>query len=117
MKKTLLLVAGILLSLSMKAYPLAVRESNYDPALQSGQHKTPALLPTVDYEDGVLTAQSPYLLTDVMVVIRDSEGAALYTYYINSVSGTASINLPADILSDLYSVELLYGDHHLVGFF
>ena len=80
-------------------------------------HKAPAILPTVDYTDGILTVQSTILLTDVTVIIRDEEGTLLYTYYINSVLGNSILSLPSSILSDMYSVELVYGSFHLIGYF
>lgn len=82
-----------------------------------GPRKAPPILPTVYYEDGILTVQSAIPLSDVTVIIRDDGGMVLYTYYIYSVTGNHLISLPSSILIDMYSVELLYGDIHLIGYF
>ncbi len=80
-------------------------------------HKAPTILPTADYTDGVLSIQSTFPLSDVTVIIRDEEGTLLYTYFIYSVLGNSIHTLPSSILSDMYSVELLYGSFHLIGYF
>lgn len=99
------------------AETVTMQRTNYDPALQSGQHKAPAILPTVDYTDGILTVQSTIPLSDVTVIIRDEEGTLLYTYFIYSVAGNYILSLPSSILNDMYSVELVYGSIHLIGYF
>ena len=80
-------------------------------------HKAPTILPTVFYEDGVLSIQSTFPLSDITVIIRDAEGTMLYIYYIYSVTGIYDLSLPSSILDDMYSVELLYGSIHLIGYF
>lgn len=119
MKKKLFLMvlATIFQVASAFAETVTMQRTNYDPALQSGQHKAPTIMPTVDYTDGILTIQSTIPLSDVTVIIRDDEGALLYTYYIYSVTGIYDLSLPSSILSDMYSVELLYGSIHLIGYF
>lgn len=80
-------------------------------------HKAPTILPTVFYEDGILTVQSTIPLSDITVIIRDDEGTLLYTYFIYSVAGNYILSLPSTILSEMYSVELVYGSFHLIGYF
>lgn len=80
-------------------------------------HKNSTVLLTVYYEDGILTVWSPTLLSDVTVIIRDEGGTPLYIYNIYGLVGNHLIYLPSSILIDMYSVELLYGDIHLIGYF
>ena len=82
-----------------------------------GPRKAPTILPTVFYEDGILTVQSTIPLSEVTVIIRDEEGTLLYTYFIYSVAGNFIHSLPSSILNDMYSVELVYGSFHLIGYF
>lgn len=70
----------MLLSASTSCFAFPIQMRCPDVGDYNYPHKAPALLPTVDYTDGILTIQSSYLLSDVTVIIRDSEGAVLYTY-------------------------------------
>lgn len=115
MKKILLLFTAIMLTATVIADPVPLHSQ--DVGNVGLPHKSPSILPTVDYTDGILTVQSTIPLSDVSVIIRDDEGSVLYIYNIYSIWGNHTIYLPSAILGDMYSVELLYGGFHLIGYF
>ncbi|MBO4531368.1 MAG: DUF3244 domain-containing protein [Paludibacteraceae bacterium] len=79
-------------------------------------HHAPALLPSADYDDGVLTIYSPYAIEDMTIIIKDADGVVFYSTMVD-VSSTAIIALPSGILGSMATLEIIYGDHHLYGEF
>lgn len=79
-------------------------------------HHVPALLPSADYEDGILTIYSPYAIEDMTIIIKDANGNVLYSTVVD-VANTAVINLPMSILDSMATLEVIYGDYHLYGEF
>ncbi|MBR5730214.1 MAG: DUF3244 domain-containing protein [Prevotella sp.] len=115
MKKPILTLLLIVICIAINADPIPFGPPDIGDV--GMPHKAPTILPTADYTDGVLSIQSTFPLSDVTVIIRDAEGTLLYTYYIYSVTGIYDLSLPSSILNDMYSVELLYGSIHLIGYF
>lgn len=117
MKRTLITLICLcsLTACLAQANPIAMHLQDV-PEWQ-GPRKAPIILPTVYFEDGILSIQSTIPLSDVTVIIRDDEGTLLYTNLIYSVTGIYDLSLPSSILDDMYSVELLYGSIHLIGYF
>lgn len=115
MKKIFLLFIAITLTTTVIAEPVPLQSQ--DVGNVGLPHKNPTILPTVDYTDGIITVQSTIPISDVTVIIRDEEGALLYTYYIYSFIGNHITYLPSSILCDMYSIELINTDFHLIGYF
>ena len=59
----------------------------------------------------------PYELEDVTIVIRDEDGLVLYYDVVSSITDYYMFLLTNDIIADMYSIELYYGDWHLYGEF
>ena len=80
-------------------------------------NRSQALLPTVDYTDGEVTIDVPYQIDDMAVTIRDNQGVILYSTVIPSITMQYSIVLPDTVDADKYSIQIAYGDIHLIGWF
>ncbi|MBR1541900.1 MAG: DUF3244 domain-containing protein [Bacteroidaceae bacterium] len=80
-------------------------------------NRSQALLPTVDYTDGEVTIDVPYQIDDMAVTIRDNQGVILYSIVIPSITMQYSIVLPDTVDADKYSIQIAYGDIHLIGWF
>ena len=93
--------------------PLSDRPEHWDVGKP---HHAPALLPSVDYTNGVLTVYSPYAIEDMTVIICDADGNVLYSTVLD-VANTAVINLPMSILDSMATLEIIYDDRHLYGEF
>ena len=59
----------------------------------------------------------PYELEDVTIVIRDEDGLVLYYDVVSSITDYYMFLLTDDVIADMYSIELYYGDWHLYGEF
>ena len=77
MKKILLLFIAITLTTTVIAETIPLHSQ--DVGNVGLPHKTPTILPTVDYSNGIITVQSTIPLSDVTVIIRDEEGMLLFT--------------------------------------
>ncbi len=80
-------------------------------------HRGQALLPTVDYTDGEVTIDVPYQVDDMEVTIRDNQGEVLYSTVIPVILVQHSFVLPDDVDAAKYSIQIAYGDIHLIGWF
>ena len=77
----------------------------------------PALLPVLGYDNNTFVLSVPYELEDVTIVIRDEDGLVLYYDVVSSITDYYMFLLTDDIIADMYSIELYYGDWHLYGEF
>ncbi|MBP3220029.1 MAG: DUF3244 domain-containing protein [Prevotella sp.] len=83
-----------------------------------GPRKVPPQLPSVSYDDTGLYILSPYYIEEAQVIIRNEQGTCLYSNTVLLPLATlVMLTLPFSILNDIYSVELLYGSIHLIGYF
>lgn len=80
------------------------------------QH-VPPLLPELGYDGNTFVLSVPYELEDVTIVIRDEDGLVLYYDVVSSITDYYMFLLTDDIIADMYSIELYYGDRHLYGEF
>lgn len=88
------------------------------PDSHSGEdNRGQTLLPTVDYTSGVITIFVSSQIDDMAVTIRDNQGAVLYSTVIPVIIVQHSIVLPDDVDANKYSIQIAYGDIHLIGFF
>ena len=113
MKKTLLIALALLTGMAMMADEITMNEIWDEERL--GQHKSPALLPTVDYEDLCFTITLPYTIYNVEIVIKDDDGNVLYEETVNEIDGSYCIYVLSTVASEMHSIELVYSNHHLFG--
>lgn len=116
-QKFLLLFFSIMLSSLAIAQETPVNIGNFDPVELGRDHRAPALLPSVTYEDDNVFIYAPYYIESMEVVIKDAAGEVIYTYTSAMVAGKNSIALPALVSEEKYSIELSYGSFHLLGYF
>lgn len=112
-KKTLLIALALLMGMVMMADEITMNEIWDEERL--GQHKSPALLPTVDYEDLCFTITPPYTIYNVEIVIKDDDGNVLYEETVNEIDGSYCIYVLSTVASEMHSIELVYSNHHLFG--
>ena len=61
---------------------------------------------------------SPYTIDMLQVIIRDEDNDIIYSNVcMPLVQGMTTFALPSTVCTDKYSIELIYGDHHLIGYF
>lgn len=60
---------------------------------------------------------TPYELDDVTIVIRDEDGTVLYYNTVSTIADYYMFVLSNDVIADMFSIELYYGDYHLYGEF
>lgn len=80
-------------------------------------HHIPALLPELGYEGNTFVLATPYELDDVTIVIRDEDGTVLYYNTVSTIADYYMFVLSNDVIADMFSIELYYGDYHLYGEF
>ena len=89
-----------------------------DPTILTGPKKGPALLPRVTYNTQNLYVWSPYTIDLLQVIIRNEDDDIIYSNVcMPLVQGMTTFALPSTVCTDKYSIELIYGDHHLIGYF
>lgn len=88
-----------------------------DPTVHEPR-KGPALLPRVTYNTQNLYVWSPYTIDMLQVIIRDEDDDIIFNNVcMPLVQGMTTFALPSTVCTDKYSIELIYGDHHLIGYF
>ncbi len=118
MKKVLMLFVGLTLSFFVRAQGVEYMSLyEIDPTVHSG-HKHPALLPSASYDSQNLYVWSPYTIDLLQVIIRDEDGDIIYNNVcMPLIQGMTTFALSSTVYTDKYSIELIYGDHHLIGYF
>lgn len=80
-------------------------------------HRDQEELPEFAYEGNTFVLAVPYELEDVTIVIRDEDGIVLYYNTVSSITDYYMFQLSNDVIAEMYSIELYYGDYHLYGEF
>ncbi len=80
-------------------------------------HKAPARRPAMFYLDNYIYLQSPYNIDVAQIIFRDADDNILYNTITSLTSGVNTIVLPLDVVSEMESVEFIYSDHDLWGYF
>lgn len=132
MKKVLLMLAFMVIGTAtvlanqnwggyfVDSNPACVQLSYYssgDYVEHPGGHHVPPLLPELGYDGNTFVLSVPYELENVTIVIRDEDGLVLYYDVVSSITDYYMFLLTDDIIADMYSIELYYGDRHLYGEF
>lgn len=94
-----------------------VENSNNDDLPRVKPHKSPALHPAIFYFDNTLYVSSPYFIDEARIVIRDDDGTIIYNTTSSMASGVNVFTLSQDVAESMYSIEFIYGDHDMFGFF
>lgn len=82
-----------------------------------GQHKAPARMPQVSYDNQHIYIIPHYDITDAQVVIRDDNNNIIYDIY-TTLSGSGSvIMLPENVMENKFCIELTYNEKCYIGFF
>ena len=100
MKKVILFIVGFLMS--TMAYSQSVNYvslNEVDPSIHKG-HKSPPVIPTVSYDMQNLYVWSAYAIDMAQIVISS---------YV--------MMLPQYVCENKYTIELIYGSHHWLGYF
>lgn len=117
MKKVILFIVGFLMS--TMAYSQSVNYvslNEVDPSIHKG-HKSPPVIPTVSYDMQNLYVWSAYAIDMAQIVIRNDEGTVIYNVSTALPSSSYVIMLPQYVCENKYSIELIYGSHHWLGYF
>ena len=126
MRKYFLLLMGLIMCPMMFAQevedPEEEAEEVYldyvDPTIVTGPKKGPALLPRVSYNAQNLYVWSAVTIDMLQVIIRDEDENIIYNNVcMPLLPGSTTLILPSTVCTDKYSIELIYGDHHLIGYF
>lgn len=122
MKRFLLLSSFMLCLLSYAQQPPEtegneVTLTEVDPAGTTSHHKAPPLLPQVFIDGEELSVLSPYVIDPAQIIIRDVNDDIIYNVYVILPASTYMMILPTEVNALKYKIELIYGDHHLVGYF
>lgn len=115
--KKYLLTLFCFLSLTCMAQEVPVN-IEIEPIEQTGKgHRSIPQLPELTFEDTYLYVYAPYYIESMTVLVKDATGTVIYNYTAAMVAGRNTIVLPDIVSEEKYSVELLFGDWHLIGYF
>ncbi|MBO7418339.1 MAG: DUF3244 domain-containing protein [Bacteroidaceae bacterium] len=118
MKRFFIFMTGLIISLVSFADPIPLSLCGGPPDEHGGKgHREQPLLPSVDYADREVTISVPYQIDDMEVTIRDNQGDVLYSTVIPVIYLQYSIVLPDYVDAAKYSIQIAYGDIHLIGWF
>ena len=82
-----------------------------------GQHKAPARMPQVSYDNQHIYIIPHYDITDAQIIIRDETDSIIYNTYTTLISSGSIIIIPGDIMESKYSIELIFSEKHYIGIF
>jgi hypothetical protein len=130
MKKSLLTIALLMMfSLSARSqqnwggyFPVIVPECVQflfydDVGSHPKDHRDSTSLPVLGYNGNTFVLATPYELENVTIVIRDEDGIVLYYNTVSSITDYYMFQLSNDVIAEMFSIELYYGDYHLYGEF
>ena len=117
MKKIIFFFLTLLTCMAGFADGIPLTEEGIEEGELREQHKAPPLLPQVFIDGEELSVLSPYVIDPAQIIIRDVNDDIIYNVYAILPASTYMMILPAEVNAAKYKIELIYGDHHLVGFF
>ncbi|WP_288317899.1 DUF3244 domain-containing protein [Xylanibacter caecicola] len=82
-----------------------------------GQHKAPARMPIVSYDNQHLYITPHYNIPDAQIIIRDETDNIIYDINTALTGSCSVIILPQYVMENKYSIELVYSEKHYIGFF
>ena len=81
------------------------------------QHKAPARLPSVSYDDTHVYVVAPFQIESATIIIYNEEGEVIYSIVTPLGTEPVTLWLPQYVCDERYSLELIYGSMDLIGFF
>ena len=81
--------------------------SRHDNGTLMGQHKSPAPMPSVSYDDNSLYIEAPYEIESATIVIYNTPLSPVGIILV----------LPQYVIDERYCLELSYGDVAFIGYF
>lgn len=112
-KKITLGFMGLMLCTMMQAQERTVTLYNDD--LENYDHSYE--IPTINYDDYHVTISANTLIYNVTVVIRDIAGNVIYRCTTTVNPADRILNLPLKYQEQKYTVEVIYDDKYMYGYF
>lgn len=91
--------------------------SRHNNGTLMGQHKSPAPMPSVSYDDNSLYIEAPYEIESATIVIYNEDGDVIYFTETPLSPVGIIIVLPQYVIDERYCLELSYGDVAFIGYF
>ncbi len=115
----LLMMTGMMISTSVNAQEaMEIIFADGNPIEYPGPKRTPIQLPRVYYDAQNLYVWSAVTIDMLQVIIRDEDDNIIYNNVcMPLLPGSTTLILPSTVCTDKYSIELLFGDCHLIGYF
>ena len=80
-------------------------------------HKGPDLFPTVSYDDSHVYVASPFTIESATIIIYNEEDEVIYSTVTPLGTTPVTLNLSQYVSDERYSLELIYDDIVLIGYF
>ena len=80
-------------------------------------HKGPDLFPTVSYDDSHVYVVAPFLIESATIIIYNEDGEVIYSTVTPLGTTAITLNLSQYVCDERYSLELIYDDVALIGYF
>jgi len=81
------------------------------------QHKAPARLPSISYDDSHVYVVAPFLIESATIIIYNEDGEVIYSTVTPLGTTAITLNLSQYVCDERYSLELVYGSMDLIGYF
>ena len=85
--------------------------------LSPRQHKAPARLPSISYDDSHVYLVAPFLIESATITIYNEDGEVIYSTVTPISTEPTTVYLPQYVCDERYSLELVYGSMDLIGYF
>lgn len=83
----------------------------------TGQHKAPARLPSISYDDSHVYVVAPFMIESATIIIYNEDGEVIYCTVTPITTEPTTVYLPQYVCDERYSLELVYGSMDLIGYF
>ena len=119
MKRILLALVMVCSCIGMYAQdgPVEMTLSREDPGFVAGHHKAPARIPSVSYDDSHVYVVAPFTIESATIIIYNEEGEVIYCTVTPLSTTPITLNLSQYVSDERYSLELIYDDIALIGYF
>lgn len=81
------------------------------------QHKAPARLPSISYDDSHVYVVAPFTIESATIIIYNEDGEVIYSTVTPISTEPTTVYLPQYVCDERYSLELIYDDVALIGYF
>ena len=120
MKRILLALVMICSCMGMYAQSQGEVEmtlSRKDPGIVSGHHKSETQIPSVSYDDSHVYVVAPFMIENATIIIYNEEDEIIYSTVTPLGTTPVTLNLSQYVSDERYSLELIYDDIALIGYF